>query len=63
MDRTATPPRFTVTNDTRGAAAALALSAALAIGFLSSYWRAPLAPSRAPTYACGTTLEHPCRAG
>ncbi|MFL5300635.1 MAG: VOC family protein, partial [Anaeromyxobacteraceae bacterium] len=29
---------------------------------LTSYWRAPVASSRVSTYACGTTLEHPCRA-
>ncbi len=63
MSPIATVPRFTTSKATFGAAAAIALSTALAIGFISNYWRLPTAPPRADALACDSASEHPCRAG
>ncbi len=63
MSPIATVPKFTTSKAPFGAAVAIALSAALAIGFVSTYWRLPTSPPRAEALACDSPPVHPCRAG
>jgi hypothetical protein len=59
-----TVPRFNTSKSTLGAIVALALSAALAIGFVSAYWRAWIDPARrAVDVACDATSSGACRQG
>jgi len=57
--------RFETSKSTLGAVVGLTPSAALAIGFVSTYWRASIDAARltADVVACGATSGVPCRDG